>query len=198
MGDKKRVISHRDFVRDLGRGALGEDIVEAFFRDEFGLLATNVSDKNPDFDIIIDDVCEDLKPKRKAVPGKLLRKIFRDSFGITKKKFVSIEVKFDEAAARYKNFFFEIFFNIETGSPGTTFKCKADLIVWVVPLRKRFKIYVFKRPELLAWLFEFMFQNKKKLKYKTPGISPYARGVAVPIKEVAASAACVGEFEYKI
>lgn len=198
MAGKKRVISHRDFVRDLGRGALGEDIVEAFFRDEFGLQAKNVSDNNPDYDIVIDDICEDLKKGKKVAPGRLLKKVFRDSFGITKKKEVSVEVKFDEAAARYKNFFFEIFFNIDTGSPGTIFKCKADLIVWVVPLRKRFKVYVFKRSELLAWLFEYLFHNKKNLKYKTPGISPYARGVAIPIKAVSVSAACVGVFDYKL
>lgn len=198
MAKKKPVISHHDFVRDLGRGALGEDIVEVFFRDEFGLLARNVSNNNPDYDIIVDDLCPKLKKQRKVVPARLLKKIFRESFGITKKKEISVEVKFDEAAARYKNLFFEIFFDIEKGVPGTTFKCKADLVVWVIPLKRKFKIYVFKRPELLAWLFEYMFHNKKKLKYKTPAISPYARGLAIPIKEVVAGYACVGEFEYKL
>ena len=35
---RKRVISHRDFVRDLGRGAIGEDIVELFFEKEFNVI----------------------------------------------------------------------------------------------------------------------------------------------------------------
>ena len=54
MARSKRVISHRDFIRDLGRGAIGEDIAEAFFRDEFGVVAGNVSERNPDYDLLID------------------------------------------------------------------------------------------------------------------------------------------------
>jgi len=196
MPKRRRVISHRDFARDLGRGALGEDIAEAFFQKQLGLEAENVSEKNPDYDMAI---------SRLSSPGKLsegaqkraFRKAIKKTFGYTGKDRITVEVKFDEAAARYKNLFIEIFFDIETGSPGTTFKCKADILAWIIPARKKFKIYLLKRPEFLAWVFQYMFTNKK-IKYKTPGISPYARGIAVPIDLIAASYACVGEFEYKL
>lgn len=199
MAKNKRVISHRDFVRDLGRGSVGEGVAEAFFSREFGVIAENVSTRNPDHDLLISKLEPDLADRPKVVPDKLLRKIFKDSFGYIKKKSLSVEVKYDEAAARYGNLFFEIFFDIDTGNPGTTFKCKADLIVWVVPAKSRkFKIYLFKRPELLAWLFDYVFTHKKTLKYKTPGISPHARGVPVPIVDIVESSACLGEFEFKI
>lgn len=197
MAPRRRVISHTDFVRDLGRGALGEDVVEVFFRHEFGVVARNVSKNNPDYDMIVDDIVPALKKKRGVVPKKLLRKIFKESFGYTGKDSVTVEVKFDEAAARYKNFFFEIFFDVETGSPGTIFKCKADLIVWVVPSKAKFKVYIFRRAELLAWLFDHVF-NVEVVEYKIPAVSPYARGLPISIKLLADSAACIGEFEYKI
>ena len=198
MGKSKRVISHKDFTRDLGRGALGEDITEAFFEKEFDLIAKNVSKRNPDYDMVISEITPSLAKKKGVVPAKMLRKIFKDSLGITKKKEITVEVKFDEAAARYKNFFLEIFFDVETGSPGTIFKCKADIFVWIVPAKRKFKLFLFKRPEFLAWFFGHVFTSTKKFKYKTPGISPYARGIAVPIKDAAASPACIGVFEYKI
>lgn len=198
MGKTKPIISHRDFVRDLGRGALGEDVVEVFFKEEFGVIAENVSDRNPDFDLAISELDPELAKQRRVVPGKLLKKIFRDSFGYRGKERVTVEVKYDEAAARYKNFFIEVFFDVDTGSPGTVFKCKADLIAWVVPAKKKFKIYLFKRPEFLAWFFQYIFENKKKLQYKTPNISPQARGIAVPIKALASSFACLGVFDFRL
>lgn len=195
MPRKKRVISHLDFVRDLGRGALGEDVAEAFFRTEFGVQAENVSDRNPDYDLVIAALDKKLSVQRKVVPKKLLRKIFKDAFGYLNKDTITVEVKFDAAAAKYKNFFIEIFFDIATGSPGTTFKCKADLITWVVPVNHKYKIYLLKRPEFLAWLFQYIFDNRK-IQYKTPGISPQARGVAIPIEVIANSFACLGEFDF--
>jgi hypothetical protein len=198
MAKRKRpVISHRDFVRDLGRGALGEDVAEVFFKSEFGVIAENVSEKNPDYDLKISKLDPCLAKRPRVVPAKLLRKIFRDSFGYSNKKELTVEVKFDEAAARYGNIFIEIFFDIDTGSPGTVFKCKADLLAWVIPARKKFKIYLIKRPEFLAWLFGYIFADDS-LEYKTPGISPHARGIALPIKEMVNSPACLGEFELKL
>lgn len=199
MAKRKQVISHHDFVRDLRRGARGEDVAQDFFEDEFGVIAENVSKRNPDFDLKITEILPTKSTKKKsaAVNKKALKKIFKDSFGYSRKDDITIEVKYDEAAARYKNFFIEMFFNIDDGTPGTTFKCKADVLIWIVPLRKHHKIYLFKRPEFLAWIFDYMLTNKKKLKYKVPGISPHARGIPVPIKEIADSFACLGEFEYK-
>lgn len=197
MAKRKQVISHYDFVRDLRRGARGEDIVEDFFKEEFGIIAENVSDRNPDFDLCISDLVPKDTKKTPAASRKALKRIFKDAFGISRRDFVTVEVKYDEAAARYKNFFIEMFFHHEQGTPGTTFKCKADLIVWVVPLRGKNKIYVFKRPEFLAWIMDFIISSPKRLKYKTPGISPCARGIPIPIKDVAESYACLGVFEYK-
>lgn len=195
---KRRVISHYDFVRDLGRGALGEDIAEIFLQREFGVIADNVSERNPDFDLLINHLDPALSRKPRVVPKKLLRKIFKDSFGIVNRDEITVEVKFDEAAARYGNLFIEVFFDIRCGSPGALFKCKADLFVWIVPAKKKFMIYVLKRPELLAWVFQYMFDNKNKISYKVPNISPYARGIPVPVKAVAASPACVGTFEFNL
>jgi hypothetical protein len=139
-----------------------------------------------------------MKKGKKVVPKKLLRKIFKDAFGYRGKDEITVEVKFDEAAARHRNFFIEVFFDVDTGSPGTTFKCKADVIAWVVPRKKYFKVYLFKRPEFLAWFMDYVFTKKRKVSYKTPGISPQARGIPVPIKEAITSFACLGEYEYKL
>jgi hypothetical protein len=197
MAKRKQVISHYDFVRDLRRGARGEDIVEDFFKEKFGIIAENVSERNPDFDLCITELVPSKTKKTPAADKKALKRIFKDAFGISRRDFVTVEVKYDEAAARYKNFFIEMFFDHPAGNPGTTFKCKADLIVWVVPMRGKSKVYIFKRPEFIAWVFDYVISNPKRIKYKTPGISPYARGVPIPIKDVADSYACLGVFEYK-
>lgn len=198
MAKRKGVISHQDFVRDLGRGAVGEGVAEAFFSQEFGVVAENVSKRNPDYDLIISSLEPELAKKPKVVPALLLKKIFKDNFGYTKKANLTVEVKYDAAAARYGNIFVELFFDIETGSPGTTFKCKSDLVVWVVPVRSReFKVYLFKRPELLAWLFHYVLTSKKPLKYKVPAISPQARGLPIPIAKITSGFACLGEFDFK-
>jgi hypothetical protein len=133
-----------------------------------------------------------------VVARRLLKKIFKDSFGYSDKDELTVEVKFDEAAARYGNLFVEIFFDVDTGSPGTLFKCKADLLVWVIPARKKFRVYLFKRPEFLAWAFHYLYEKKGKLKYKTPGISPHARGIPLPVKEAAKSFACLGVFDFEL
>ena len=196
---KKRVISHRDFVRDLGRGARGEDIVEVFLQGEFGIIPDNVSERNPDYDLIIKKIDPEAFPGKKVVPKKLLRKIFRDSFGFYRKDTLTVEVKFDEAAARYKNIFLEVYFNYEDGTPGTIFKCKADVIAWVVPAKnKKFKIHLLDRAKFLAWFHNYTLTHRKKLEYKVPGISPMARGIAVPLVEVVESVACIGVYEFKL
>ena len=163
-------------------------------REEFGLLPHSVSTKNSDYDLLVDKIDPALK-KRNVIEGKLLKKILREAFDLRRDK-MSVEVKYDEAAARYKNIFVELFFDITTGVPGTVFKCTADIIAWVIPARsKRYKIYLLKRPAFLAWLFEYLYTNRG-IKLKTPGISPLARGIAVPISEVEESFACLGSFDF--
>lgn len=194
---KRKVISHHDFVRDLARGAVGEDIVVDFFKEEFGLLAENVSTRNSDYDLIIQQVVKPLTKGRNVVPDELLKKIFREALSSPRREELTVEVKLDQAAAKYKNFFIELTFDVNTGSPGALFKCKADIIAWVVPYKRgKYKIYLFKRPELLTWMFDYVFSNKK-LQLKTPGISPFARGMAVPIEELEESFACIGCFDFK-
>jgi len=190
----RRAINHHDFIRDLVRGAVGEDIVEAFLKEEFGLLPHNVSTKNSDYDLLVDKIDPALK-KRNVVEAKLLKKILREAFDVRRDK-MSVEVKYDEAAARYKNIFVELFFDINTGVPGTIFKCTSDIIAWVIPARaKRYKIYLLKRPAFLAWLFEYIYTNRE-IKLKTPAISPLARGIAVPITAVEDSFACLGVWDF--
>lgn len=194
---KRGVISHRDFIRDLGRGAVGEDIAEAFFLEEFGLTTKNVSDRNPDFDLLLCGLDESVTKQRGVVPDKMLKKIFKD-LGFPSKDEITVEVKFDEAAAKYKNFFIEIYYNIETGVPGNIFKSKCDLIVWIVPGKKRsYHLYIFNRAFLLAWIFNYLLEHKKGVKFKSPAISPYARGVPVPITLVQDSPACLGSYVFK-
>jgi hypothetical protein len=194
----RKVISHRDFVKDLARGAVGEEVVEKFLREEFGLIAKNVSEKNPDFDLIIDELDPEFLESKKVVPKKLLKKIFRDAFGFDRRSLLTVEVKFDAAAAKYDNFFIETTFDIDNNVPGTIFKCKADLIIWLVPKSsKQFKVYIFKRPELLSWLFQYIFVDKK-IKLKVPGKSPFARGIAISIDMLKKSFACLGEFDYTL
>ncbi len=193
---RKRVISHYDFVRDLARGAVGEDVVVDFFKAEFGLCAENVSTRNPDFDLMVEKLDPRLSKSRNVVADALLKKILREELDCARRDFVTIEVKLDAAAAKYKNFFVEVFFDISTGSPGSIFKCKADIIAWVVPgKRKKYKIYLLKRPEFLAWFFDYVFSRKIKL--KTPSISPQARGVAVPIADIEESFACIGVWDFQ-
>lgn len=194
------VINPRDFARDLGRGALGEDIVVKFFLREYSVIARNVSDHNPDYDLLIDALAAEVAQQEKIDPEKLLQKFFR-GLGFPKHKVLSVEVKLDEAAARYRNFFIEIFFDVERGVPGGFFKCKADLMAWVVPVRSaggKFKIYLFNRASLLAWVFKYLLEHPGAVPFKTPGISPNARGVAIPIAIAEKSPACLGVFDYDI
>jgi hypothetical protein len=194
---KKKVISHYDFVRDLARGAIGEDVVVDFLKEEFGLLAENVSTRNPDYDLVVQQIVKPLAKSRNVVPEVLLKKIFRERLDSPRRDVLTIEVKLDEAAAKYKNFFIEVLFDVNTGSPGGVFKCKADIIAWVVPHKKgNYQIYLFKRPEMLTWIFDYVFSNRK-LQLKTPGISPFARGIAIPIADIEDSFACIGSFNFK-
>lgn len=199
MAKRKPPINHYDFVRDLVRGQKGEEIAIQFFREEFGLACKNLSDRNPSFDLLIDELDPKLTAGKKVAPKKLLKKIFREVFKYSRKDEITVEVKFDMAAAKYKNFFLEVFFNIEEGVAGGIFKCKADILTWIIPNKggKSVKIYLFKRPEFLAWLFNYIFTNKD-IKLKTPRISPFTRGVAVPVNLLKGSFACVGEFDYEI
>lgn len=193
---RRRVISHYDFVRDLARGAVGEDVVVDFFKYQFGLRAENVSTRNPDYDLIVEEVDPALSKKRNVVADALLKKILREALSCPRRDFITVEVKLDAAAAKYKNFFIEVLFDVSTGSPGNMFKCKADIIAWVVPgKRGNYKIYLLKRPEFLAWFFDYVFSRKIRL--KTPAISPLARGVAVPISAIVNSPACIGQFDFK-
>ncbi len=194
---RKGPINHYDFVRDLERGAVGEDIVVAFFKEQFGLIADNVSTRNSDFDLLVKKLDSSLSQKRNVVSKEMLKKIFREAFDCSRREQITIEVKYDEAATRYKNLFIELFFDIDTGSPGAVFKCKADIIAWVVPEKKGSnRIYLFKRPEFLTWIFDYIFSNRK-IELKTPGISPKARGVVIPISEIKECYACVGEYTFK-
>ena len=188
----KRVISHRDFVRDLDRGAVGEDVAEEFFKREYNVLLTNVSGSNRHWDFEVLDLVEDVKNQRKVVKDKLLKK-FKKSFGTT------IEVKYDEAAARYGNFFIELLFDIENDTAGAITTCKADLIVWVVPAKKGwYKLYLCKRAEFISWLIMYVLTNKDKVKLKVPGISPRARGIPIPIKDIKESYGFLGDFDFRI
>jgi hypothetical protein len=176
---------------------VGEDIAEVFLQNHFGLNVRNVSKRNADYDLEIFGVSKEEAKKRKTTPDKMRKKLYKELYGCARKEILTVEVKFDEAAARYGNIFVEIFFDEEKGVPGTAFKCKADLLVWVIPGKKKFDIYILKRAELLAWLFQYILKNKKT-KLKTPGISPQARGLPVPIKEIKKSFACSGEFEFNL
>jgi hypothetical protein len=187
----KRVISHKDFVRDLGRGAVGEDVVEEFFKKEFQVVLKNTGAHTKGWDFELDGVVETAAKLPKVDEKKLLAK-FKKHLGET------IEVKYDEAAAKYGNFFIEFLFDEETGKAGAIPNCKADLIVWVVPSKKgKFKVYLFKRAELLAWLFVYVLERQKKLEVKSPAISPRAKGIVIPIKDAIEGFSCLGEFTFK-
>lgn len=187
----KGVIRHSDFVRDMDRGAIGEDVAEEFFRKEYNVILKNVSKDCRYWDFEVDKIDESVSKYKKAAKTKLLKK-FKKTFGET------IEVKYDEAAARYKNFFIEIMFDEERDVAGTTTNCKADTIVWVIPQRKgRYKLFIFKRSEFVAWLIMYVLNNKKKIKLKTPSISPRARGIAIPIKEMVKSFGFLGDYNFK-
>jgi hypothetical protein len=142
---KGGIISHKHFVRDLARGAVGEEVVESFFLEQFGLCSRNVSEKNPDYDLVLDSVSKEMVGP-KVVPKKLLKKIFKDVFGYTSKKELSVEVKLDEAAAK---------------------------------------------------LFYTVMFSKKKLEFKVPHVSKYARGLPISIAAAVQSPACIGEFDFK-
>ena len=185
---RKRVISHRDLVRDLDRGAVGEDIAVNFLKKQFGVIATSISERNPDCDFVIEKI-------DKSAAYRTLTKVLKESFGFRKKKKLTVEVKLDEAAEKYGNLFIELFFDIEEGVPGNIFKCKADMFLWIVPNKKKYRIHLFNRAEFLAWLFQYVFENRST-KMKTPGISPYARGLAIPIKKAISSKACIGSFDF--
>jgi hypothetical protein len=186
-----KVISHRDFIRDLGRGAVGEDVAAEFFRREFQVILKSVGETNRSWDFELEDIEPEALANKAANKKKLLSK-FKKNLGET------IEVKYDEAAAKYDNFFIEILFDVEAGKAGSITNCKADLLVWVVPKRRgNYKIYLFKRSEFIAWVLLYALENRKKLQLKSPAISPRARGIVIPVKDAADSFACLGDFDFK-
>jgi len=186
-----RVIKHRDFVRDLDRGAVGEDVIEEFFKKEYNVILKSVSDKNRYWDFEVVGLDETVSKYKKATKTKLLKK-FKKNFGTT------IEVKFDEAAEKYKRFFIELLFDVEKDVAGAIANCKSDLITWVVPQRKgRYKVYLFKRAELISWLIIYALESGSKMKLRTPGISPRARGIAIPITDITKAYGFLGEFNFK-
>lgn len=196
MPRKRKVIDHRDFVRDLGRGAHGEDIVDLFFQEEFGVEVRNVTKQKVGWDFEVDKWTKKELDKTKAARRKKLNK-FKKVFGNFKTP-LSVEVKFDEAAARYKNIFIELLFDVKKGAAGAVMNCKADVFVWVIPDgRKKYKILLLKRPEFLAWLMGYVLE-KDDIKIKTPSVSPYARGLAIPVKEIEESFSCLGVYEFTL
>lgn len=197
---KKPVINYHDFMRDLKRGKEGEQIVQVFCKESFGLTCVDLSNKNPDFDLIIRQEDGIIGYEDENLNKKEYKRAIKKVFKYSRKKDITIEVKFDKVALKYSNFFLEVFFNIETGCAGGMFKSKADILAWVLPTNKEggeYKIFFFKRPELLAWLLSYVYTDRK-VKFKTPRISPYARGVAVPIKLLENSVACIGVYDYSV
>jgi hypothetical protein len=182
------VISHSDFRRDLKRGVVGEEVVEEFIKKEFGVALKQSVGANKFWDFeVIDGILAPKKSKR----GKDKTKDFKSIFGST------IEVKYDEAAARYGRFFIELMFDVDSGKAGAATACKADTVVWVIPSGKgKYQLYFFRRPEFLSWLILYILDTKG-LKLKTPGISPKARGLPVSIQDAIDGFAFIEQYEFK-
>jgi len=182
------VISHRDFRRDLKRGDVGEEVVEEFIKKEFGVSLKQSVGANKFWDFEVVDI---LPAPKKSKRGQDQTKQFRDTFGST------IEVKYDEAAARYERFFVELMFDVDAGKAGAATACKADTVVWVIPAGKgKYNLYFFRRPEFLSWLILYILDTKG-LKLRTPGISPKARGLPVSIQDAIDSFAFIEQYQFK-
>lgn len=175
-------IKHQDFVRDLKRGEVGEEVVEDFIKKEFDIELKRVSTTNRHWDF-------EITAKKKG-PKKI--RDFIKKYGNT------IEVKYDEAAAKYKRFFIELMFDVDKGVAGAATNCKSDIVVWVIPDGKRkYKLYFFHRPEFLSWLILYILEQTRKPELKTPGISPKARGLPVSIEEAVKGFSFIQSFDFQ-
>lgn len=193
----KSPISRYEFIKDRARGLIGEKTAESFLKKELQFEVLNVSDKSREFDFIIKDVTRECKDSSTKTVKSLLKSKFKESFKFGNKKEVTVEVKYDITAARTKNLFIEVFFNVDKTEAGALFKCKADILMWVIPQEEKYKILIFKRADLIAWIFKHLFCTKE-LKLKVPGVSPYARGVVIPINKISKDPVCIGNYDFSL
>lgn len=178
-------------LKDLQMGyGEGEQMVQDFLRDSFGILTTNVGEQHVGWDLEVVAVDGDFLSKSPTkVDSSSVMKRFVSKFGKT------IEVKRDRVSDRTGNFFYEVWSNMRVHNPGCISTSKADTIVIV---RNDEFIFV-NRSFFISWVVYNLYMDtdvaqawRKKTRGKKKNnsdmrnspISPHVRGVLIPIEDI--------------
>lgn len=142
-------------LRDLARGKEGEDVVQKFLSDTYGVLTRNVGPLRLGWDLEVVGIDETHFLGRQKATNVL--DAFVKDFGST------FEIKRDATSDRTGNVYWECWSNIRVHNPGCMLSCKADTIVFV---RKQELLFL-NRPMFLSWLYENLFlQTPLALEWK--------------------------------
>lgn len=188
--DKKYNMSsnYGQLLKDLQVGfEEGEEPVKAFLKQHFGITTRNVGKQHIGWDLEVVGVDKKFLKGTKRNPATIKKK-FINKFGRT------FEVKRDKASDRTNNFFYEVWSNLRVHNPGCLQASKADVIVIV---RKKEFIFI-DRGYLLSWIMYQLYHDSpmskrwkrktcrrvKEVEMKNSPISPYVRGILIPIEDI--------------
>ena len=187
--------TYNRLIQDLRLGREeGEDQVQSFFYDNFGITTSNVGPEQKGWDLEVTgfDGSKVGAGKDTYSPEKMLEK-FKKKFGAT------FEVKRDKTSDTTGNIYWECWSNFRIKNAGCMLECKADTIVFV---RKKEFIFL-SRAILLSWIFDNLFMRTDladrwmKTTFKTGKKRMMSAknnsdvlGILIPVDDVRASPAC--------
>lgn len=188
--------TYRDLIRDFKVGKnQGEDVVQTFFYDKYGIITTNVGKQNLGWDLEVAGIdgskigVDETTFEEERFLGK-----FKKQFGNT------FEVKRDQTSDQTQNIYWECWSNARISNPGCMLTCKADTIVFV----RKVEFIFLDRDKFLSWVFENLFLRttisdewrtttfKGGKEQMMPAKSNHdVRGILMPIKHIKTSPACI-------
>jgi hypothetical protein len=187
--------TYKDLIRDFSRGKKdGEDVVQLFFLEEFGIETYNVGELQIGYDIeVIGMAGKGIGIENATFSEDKLLSKFIKKFGRT------FEIKRDFTSDKTGNLYWECWSNKRVENPGCQLSCKADTIIYV---RKKEFIFL-RRDKFLSWFFENIFLNTdlaenwrkktsrgKTLKMMAARSNPDVRGILLPVEDIKDSVAC--------
>jgi len=186
---------YKQLLKDFKRGKEGEDAVQKFLLEEFGISTKNVGQEQLGHDlevISLDGSKIGLEEGVTYSEDKMIDK-FMKSFGRT------FEIKRDFTSDRTGNVYWECWSNKRLNNPGCQLSCKADTIIFV-----RSTEFIFlNRAKFLSWFFENAFLQTDLLqgwqkktfrggnkKMMSAANNPDVAGILIPVSDIKKSVAC--------
>ena len=186
--------TYKQLLSDFKRGKEGENSVQRFLLEEFGISTKNVGEMQLGYDLEV----VNLDGSKIGLDGgtyskdKMIEKFIK-TFGKT------FEVKRDFTSDRTGNIYWECWSNKRLNNPGCQLTCKADTLVFV-----RSTEFVFvDRAKFLSWFFENTFMqtalslgwqkktfrggNKRMMSAHN---NPDVAGILIPVVDIKNSVSC--------